>query len=194
VCIGVPAQRDQTQKHNGRHIQEKADFCYLWSSRDNPCGRRSNMAKSLRIISTSWWFITPKPRRYPSSCCFLRSTYKPTHIHLGDFGGDWGVYWSTVACKFQSGAKLRTIPGAHSGDRGAVWVHPSEGVASPHRPTTTLRIPPGFWSGARKWRPGGRPRTVAATASQRGPRHRWTTLSPRFFYVARHLQFDRPGS
>ena len=24
------------------------------------------------------------------------SIYKPAHIHLGDFGGDWGVYWGTV--------------------------------------------------------------------------------------------------
>ena len=31
---------------------------------------------------------------YRPKTFILQSTYKPAHIHLGDFGGDWGVYCS----------------------------------------------------------------------------------------------------
>ena len=35
-------------------------------------------------------------RRHSSGTDMSMSIYKPAHIHLGDFGGDWGVYWGTV--------------------------------------------------------------------------------------------------
>ena len=33
----------------------------------------------------------------PMHAWYSLSSYKPAQIHLGDFGGDWGVYWGT--CK-----------------------------------------------------------------------------------------------
>jgi len=44
--------------------------------------------KSFRFTCSS----DPERGRPEQGC-----TYKLAHIHLGDFGGDWGVYWGT--CK-----------------------------------------------------------------------------------------------
>jgi len=35
--------------------------------------------------------------RFAVDVVYSTCTYKPAHIHLWDFGGDWGVYWGT--CK-----------------------------------------------------------------------------------------------
>ena len=37
-------------------------------------------------------------------------SYKPAHIHLGDFGGDWGVYWGTCKAGPNSGQNARAQP------------------------------------------------------------------------------------
>ena len=54
--------------------------------RPDPRSKRSaRVARSLSLLPICVGGVAPTV------------SYKPAHIHLGDSGGDWGVYWST--CK-----------------------------------------------------------------------------------------------
>ena len=65
-------------------------------------------SSKMRLLLGHWTYFVLRTRK---GSHFI---YKPTHIHLGDFGGDWGVYWST--CKAGPNSEHN---GAQSQEQGA---------------------------------------------------------------------------
>ena len=53
---------------------------------------RSSEASESSSVSLDYPKTTDKKKDRPSRVLELVPSYKPSHIHLGVLGGDWGVY------------------------------------------------------------------------------------------------------
>ena len=89
VAAGTERTTDETRKREREKERIKSIKSSFFRSRAHDRGRRQPGAPPCEIWQGMF--------SHNAACCdkHAHRTFKPAHIHLGDFGGDWGVYWGT---------------------------------------------------------------------------------------------------